>query len=428
MGIGGLVGDQRVDAFRLVDTQHVHVQCEEIADVVAPGQVDLDVVDEQVRRNTLDQRRKRAAQAVGMRVAGRQVDELPGQRGDHVPAAHGRGSRSDVAEIDEQRLVGGLVVDVAVEDLEPDQQPLLVLDDLGLRRFDRSLGRDAAAHVLDPHAERERHRRFDFRRERVIRIDVTGEEIVERQQRLRLDGDEVGRDGHRGRVAEQRIREAGADEIELALRRNPTGAGGRNDQPVDFAGRLGRHGAAAVDRVDARQRVDANEERGAGVVRIGRRDDRIARLIGEGEVDADVLDGVRVEAVVDAHDGIECLPLERELLLDLDLDLGADRILGQCGRGEQDGRQRGETQPEDVRNAGRHDPRHAALRLSPHSAESRTEFRSPKPALPQATNRRPDNGPRAGKIVLRHVADGASRSAASALQRTSAPCPSLSTA
>lgn len=200
----GLVDRDGVRAFGLVDAQHVDVQREEVAHVVAPRQVDLHVVHEQVRRHALDQRRQRAAEAVGVRVGGREVDELARQRGHHVPAPDRARARPDVAEIDDQRLGRGLVVDVAVEDLEADQQSLRVVDDLRLCRFDRDLGRGAAADVPDAHAQRERHRRLDGGRERVVGVHVAGEKVVERQQRLRLDRDEVRRDGNRRRVAEQR--------------------------------------------------------------------------------------------------------------------------------------------------------------------------------------------------------------------------------
>ena len=69
-----------------------------------------------------------------MGEAGVELDELPGQRRDHVPAAGGRSRRWNVAKIHQQRWRIRLLVDLAVEDLEANPQVLIVGDDARLRR------------------------------------------------------------------------------------------------------------------------------------------------------------------------------------------------------------------------------------------------------------------------------------------------------
>ena len=90
---------------------------------------------------------------------------------------------------------------------------------------------------------------------------------------------------------------------------------------------------------ESQQPVDPDEEQRRGVRRIRGGLDGSAGLVLERYVYADTLERSSVEPIRDLHLRIEGLPLECRLLLDLDLDLRANRLLGKRmqrrGRDEQ---------------------------------------------------------------------------------------------
>ena len=80
--------------------------------------------------------------------------------------------------------------------------------------------------------------------------------------------------------------------------------------------------AAAVQGVDPGHRVDALEEGGTDGVGVGGGDHRLLVLVLIEQLDLDV-GKLPVQAVADDHVGVKGLTLQRELLLDDDLDFGA---------------------------------------------------------------------------------------------------------
>ena len=166
---------------------------------------------------------------------------------------------------------------------------------------------------------------FDLWGQRVVRIDLLGQKVVEGQLGQEFDGNEIRRDHHALGLAAQGVVELGADEKELAGGRILGRPVGRNDQPMNLRRGCGGDGIVTIHIGDVVQAVDTDEELGVQIVGIGGGEDRQAVLILEVHRHLDVVDRQGIEAVVDAHHGIKGLALQRQLLLDLDLDLGADR-------------------------------------------------------------------------------------------------------
>ena len=208
----------------------------------------------------------RTTQTIRMADAGAEVDEFAGQGAGHDPASRGGAVGGDVAEGDQQAGGGGLVVQIAADDLEFDQEALLVVDDFGLGAVDFDVLRGRTTGVFDAYAEGEGFDRLNGWGEWVVAINVLGQEVVEGQQGQGFDVDGVGRDGDGLHGAADGVIECGANEVEFAAGGDAAAAGGGDDEPVDVGG--GGRGDLAVARnvVDAGHGVEANEERGAGVV------------------------------------------------------------------------------------------------------------------------------------------------------------------
>ena len=257
-----------------------------------------------------------------MGKGGAEVGHFAGERGDQVPAGDLGGRRRDIAKAGQQRLGRRLIVDEAVEYLKTDSEALLILDDPRLGRLDRRRPGNPAAGVFHAHAKREWLRRLDLRRQRIVGVHVALQEVVERQPGLGQNGDAVGRHGDCVGDCADRIGHRGADEIQFALRLRTAGARRRNDQPGDLAGGLGGDRTGAIERADPSQRRRREKERRIGVVGVRCSDDPVARRVLERKADRDVLDR-RLEPVVDTHRRGKSLPLETDLLRNLELDFGA---------------------------------------------------------------------------------------------------------
>ncbi len=104
--------------------------------------------------------------------------------------------RRDVTEVGEERRLCRLVVHLAGDDLELDEQALLVGDDLRLPRLNFELpgggGRGVVEHA---HAQGKRDDRLHGAGgQGIVAVDGTGQEILELQIRHRTHGDGVGHD------------------------------------------------------------------------------------------------------------------------------------------------------------------------------------------------------------------------------------------
>ena len=93
---------------------------------------DMHDLDQRRDRHALDQRGPQAAVVVLVGERSREVGEAPLQRGKQLPIRRRRLARLDGAEVDGQAAGASLVLHLRSDDLEVDQQPLLVLDDLRL--------------------------------------------------------------------------------------------------------------------------------------------------------------------------------------------------------------------------------------------------------------------------------------------------------
>jgi len=228
LGHAAAVVDEAVRAVGFVDPHHTRVQGQEVAHRVPPRQVHPHVLQQHMGVCGLQDGGQLPAQVVRVRERGGEVAEPAGQRGFHHPAAHAVGAGRDVAKVEQQPVVHRRVVDITAIQLEADQQPLLVLDDLGLGRIDLEIFGRREPVVAHAHAQRERHHRLDLGCQRVVGIDVGGQKVVQRQQRQRLDGDDVGRHVQRRVLAVEAVFQRGADEVFLAQRAG-AGRAGRGD-------------------------------------------------------------------------------------------------------------------------------------------------------------------------------------------------------
>lgn len=332
-----LVGHERVAAIAFVDAQRIAVQCQEVAHEIPARQVHPHVLDQKVHVGLLQDGGQHTAQLVRVGEGRREIDELARQTGDHAPAAATGLLGGDLPEAHTQAVAGGLVVDEAREDLEADQQPLFVIHDLGLRRLDLDLAGRGRAVVLYSYAERERLGRLDGRGEGIIRIDVLGQKVIQRELGQWLYVDRVGRHLHGLPLPCQCVGERRAYHVQLAGGRGSPGAGRRDDEPVNLGGGGGGDAPLAGDVADPGQGVDADEKLGGRIIGVRGRPDRVARLVGKRHIDRHALQCAGVEAVGDPHLRVERLAFQSELLLDLDAHLGADGILRasrQCPRSQ----------------------------------------------------------------------------------------------
>ena len=132
------------------------------------------------------------------------------------------------------------------------------------------------------------------------------------------------------RFAAKLVLERGSDQILLA-RRVIAGSTWRGDQqPVDDGRARRRHRAVAGNVGNGLLVGYANEELCGKIVRVG--GDRYGGTVLLRDPHRDVHVGERgvIKRVVDLHRRFEGLSLQRQLLLDLDLDACADGLLGLC--------------------------------------------------------------------------------------------------
>ena len=179
-----------------------------------------------------------------------ELDEFALERGGHKPAPDARRAGFDIPELRQQRWGRLGAVDLAADDLEGDQEPLLVVDDLGLRRVDGEvLGRPIPL-VAHPHAQGERHRGFLDGGVGVVAVHLYRQKIVQKEQRSRLDIDRVGHHLHLVGLAAEGVAHGSPDEVERPVLTRTRGAWSRDDQPVHIRCAGGSDGAGPVDAAD----------------------------------------------------------------------------------------------------------------------------------------------------------------------------------
>ncbi len=112
--------------------------------------------------------------------------------------------------------------------------------------LDRQLDlRRAAAVVLRPEAERERHRRLALRRERIVAVDLRLDEVLKREARVRQHRNLDREERNREELTAERVGERAADEVGGRSERGRRVA--RHQRPGGAAFAVDRKRAVAVD-------------------------------------------------------------------------------------------------------------------------------------------------------------------------------------
>ena len=137
----------------------------------------------------VDQRQTRIPQTIDMLERRFVVDESALQRRSQEPRRELRVAGFDVAKIHRQRRDHFLVTDLTTDDLEVDDQSFFVFDNLRLRRGDREILGQSLANVGGQQAQDVRLGGFHFFGKGVVANDVPLMEVVEFEQRVRMDGD-----------------------------------------------------------------------------------------------------------------------------------------------------------------------------------------------------------------------------------------------
>ena len=271
-------------------------------------------MNEFVNIDSINQRRLGVAEVIGLLKGRAVVDKAALERRRELPDAGLGLARPNVTHGNGQGRRYRLVADHGANDFEVDQEAFLILDDLGLGRGNGQFLRRAVPAVGHDQAKVERLRRLDNGGEGIVADYVALQEIVERQQWVRHDGD-GGRDEV---VSDQQtgvgvgVAERAADVINRGCDRR--GVPSRHDGVGGGADGAGGDNAAAVGGGEPNKqwRFDAEIR---GIVLPGR--------VGDLESDLDALDGHIGVAVGDFESAFEGRPSEHDLLIDLDNDLGA---------------------------------------------------------------------------------------------------------
>ena len=95
---------------------------------------------------------------------------------------------------------------------------------------------------------------------------------------------------------------------------------------MNLGRRSGSHHTRASHIADSRHAINADKEPRRRIGSIGRRPDTVARLIHEIDIDAHAIQTRCSQTVGNFHHRVEALTLHGQLLLNLNLDLGAQRI------------------------------------------------------------------------------------------------------
>ena len=325
-GGGRLIGDDLVGGVvRFIHAQGLAVQRQEIAHRVAPRLIHPHVAHQEMGNRLFENRRGRPAQFIGVRHRCRKTDELTGQRRQHVPATHFRRIGRDIAKVDQQHRLSRLIIHRAAGNGEIDQQALRVILDFRLRRIDAHIACGRQAVVPDPNPKGIRLRGFNRRGKGVVANHLFGEEVIQGQLWQRLDGNKVRRDLDRLGYTAQRITQRRADEIQGAGRRNRR-AGGRNNEPVNFAGGVRLHPATAINVRDTGHGIDPDKELRTGIIGIRGGNDAVTGIVLEIHAHPHIIDRQSIEIIVDLHHGVEGLALKNQLLLNLDFYTRAHRL------------------------------------------------------------------------------------------------------
>ena len=276
--------------------------------------VDVDLVDD---------RGVGVAEIIHVLVGGREGDELAFERGFEEPQAVRTVARADVTQIQRERRGDGLVgAHLGADQGEGDEQVVGVLNDLRLRGGDAEIIRVAITDVFNPDAQIKGNGRFNLGREGIIPIDIVLEEIIHVQYGRGLHGDGHREQRHGDLFPVQNVGEGTAHgELRGHHRR---GVDGRDDGPVNVAGRTHPEHAGAVHRVQAAEGGLRNPKQAVGHV--------VGAVIygdGRGEV-ADRAPGV----VHQLQLGAERVPGDHGALVNFQFDLhkgAAHRLEGVVG-------------------------------------------------------------------------------------------------
>ena len=287
-------------------------------------------LDQFVNLDAVDERQVGRAEVVHM-LEGRLVfDELALERRGENPLRHLRLAGRDVAQIGPQARLRGVGANLAADDLEINEQPLFILDDLGLSRSDAEIARRPGPDVFGDQTEGERFGRLDLVRKRIVRIDIAGLEIAQLQARLGIDGNGRGEQRHHDLFAIVDIAQRTADAIDH--RRMGGGIAGGNEEI------LGRAAAQSGHHAGARHVAQAGHDRRTHDKQFTR---RVAAGVAHIKGDAEAGDGV-AGIVVDLQRALEGRAGQDGLLIDLDAHARTDPPALRTGAGGSFGRRRAE--------------------------------------------------------------------------------------
>ena len=210
------------------------------------------------------------------------------------------------------------------EDRKVDEKTLLVLDDLRLGRRDREVLGGAVAGVRDDEPDGERLGRLDFLSVRIVAVDVSLPEVVELEIGVGVDGDRGAEKRHDHLLAAVGIDvpERAADGVD-GRRRGGGGARG-DDRVLGSSGRTRADDAGAVYGGDPREPGRLDEEPLVDRLAVGIAE--IERHLHSGEI-------AGAAAVVEGQFAVEGGASERGLLVEGQLDPGADAVVGGGGDG-----------------------------------------------------------------------------------------------
>ena len=171
---GGLIGDVGIDIIRLVNFEVTPVVCQEIAYGITTQHIHPYVANEKMGVDPFQQRSQLAAQFICMGIGGREFRKSPRKRRLHLPTPRGSFSRVDIPEVDQQCRRGGIIIDIATDDFEVDEKPLLVLYNTGLSGLDLDISCDTHAVILDANTQGKGFRFLYRLCECIVGVDVLG--------------------------------------------------------------------------------------------------------------------------------------------------------------------------------------------------------------------------------------------------------------
>src|SRR5579883_786572 len=120
------------------------------------------------------------------------IDEFALERRNHVPNDNLGLSRVKVPKVNVQGGRERVVANTRAQQFEADEQAFFVVNDPGLSGLDVQGMSNSGADIADAQSEGERFRGLDFRRERVVCVNVALLKIFELELGFRQDGDRAG--------------------------------------------------------------------------------------------------------------------------------------------------------------------------------------------------------------------------------------------